>query len=365
MTSVPTRVALLLTLRLDTAATSALKPLDVAEMTRLARWLQGQGRSCLELLDNPEPTLEGWDDRRIPSERVLRLLGRSMMVDNKIEQWRAQGVWVAGRTDENYPRERLRKWLDESRPPLLFGIGNSRHLDGGGTAIVGSRDATVEVLRIAERLGLRAARHGNTVVSGGARGVDERAVQGAFLGSGRALVVLGDSLLKNARKKQYKAFLENETLTLISPYSPDVGFTAGNAMGRNRLIYCLADEAIVVASTDGIGGTFGGAREAIRRGWGPMWVVSSDDSDSGNRLLLEDSAQLLPAAAYSLASSMYEIFMEEWQSRGERGTTIEFLSSEFALQPTQVEAWIAQGIAAGRVRYDPETDQYHLASPNT
>jgi len=356
----PTRLALLLTLRLDPAATSALKPLDVTEMTKLARWLQSEGHSCLELLEQPARILEGWEDRRITNERVMRLLDRGTIVDRKLESWCGSGVWIVGRADADYP-ELLKSRLEESRPPVLFGIGNRLHLDRGGTAIVGSRDATMRTLRIAENLGMRAAREGKIVISGGAHGIDERAVQGAFLAGGNALVVLGDSLLKNAQKKQYEEFLGNGTLTLVSPYSPDVGFTAGNAMGRNRLIYCLADDAIVVASVNGIGGTFGGAQEAMRRGWGTIWVVPTGDPRSGNPLLVEAPDQWLPESEYSEMTSIYDAFLDGWRRIGDAPLTIDELTNALHLVPKQVRAWIAEGCSAGHIQQDAATDRYVLA----
>ena len=35
---------------------------------------------------------------------------------------------------------------------------------------------------------------------------------------------------------------------LVSPFYPEAGFNAGNAMGRNRYIYTLADQALVIDS---------------------------------------------------------------------------------------------------------------------
>lgn len=361
----PTRLALLLTLRLDAAASSALKPLDVTEMTKLGRWLQGEGRSCLDLLEHPARSLEGWEDRRITSERVLRLLDRGTIVDRKLESWHGNGVWIVGRADARYPHQRLRPRLEESRPPVIFGIGNRQHLGSGGTAIVGSRDATIQTLRIAENLGMRAARDGKTVISGGAHGVDERAVQGAFLAGGNGLVVLGDSLLKNAQKKHYEEFLENGTLTLVSPYSPDVGFTAGNAMGRNRLIYCLADKAIVVASVNGIGGTFGGAQEAGRRGWVPIRVVPTDDPRSGNPLLVEAPDQWLPESEYSEMNSIYDAFLDGWRRIGNAPLTIDDLTNALHLVPEQVRAWIADGCSAGQIQHHPNADHYVLTGASS
>ncbi len=58
-------------------------------------------------------------------------------------------------------------------------------------------------------------------------------------------------------------------------------------MGRNRLIYCLADYAIVVASDAETGGTWAGATETIKNGWVPVFVLEHKNMPDGNKLLLQ------------------------------------------------------------------------------
>lgn len=64
-------------------------------------------------------------------------------------------------------------------------------------------------------------------------------------------------------------------------------------MDRNKLVYGLADAAIVVASTDGKGGTWAGAIEALRRSKIPIYVRASGCIPAGNRHLLELGARAL------------------------------------------------------------------------
>lgn len=72
------------------------------------------------------------------------------------------------------------------------------------------------------------------------------------------------------------------------------GFSAGAAMGRNRLIYTLADYAIVVASDAEIGGTWAGATEALKNNWLPVFVLEHDQMPDGNKLLLQKGALAFP-----------------------------------------------------------------------
>ena len=52
---------------------------------------------------------------------------------------------------------------------------------------------------------------------------------------------------------------------MASPYAPDAPFRAGNALGRNKIIYALSHVTFVVASDDKSGGTWGGAKESLDR----------------------------------------------------------------------------------------------------
>lgn len=61
-------------------------------------------------------------------------------------------------------------------------------------------------------------------------------------------------------------------------------------MGRNRLIYTLADYAIVVASDAETGGTWAGATEALKNNWLPVFVLEHEQMPNGNKLLLQKGA---------------------------------------------------------------------------
>lgn len=65
-------------------------------------------------------------------------------------------------------------------------------------------------------------------------------------GRGTAVGVLADSLLKTSTLVKWREGLIAGNLVLISPFYPEVRFTVGNAMARNKYIYCLAESAMVV-----------------------------------------------------------------------------------------------------------------------
>ena len=153
-----------------------------------------------------------------------------------------------------------------------------------GIAVVGSRDASETDLSWTQAFGEAVAEAGYSVVSGGARGIDQAAMFGALDKGGTVVGILADSLLRASSSKMYRSHLRSQDLVLISPFNPEAGFTVGKAMQRNKYIYCLSDRALVVHS--GIkGGTWEGAIENMKKQWVPIWVRQDSDG-SGNAALL-------------------------------------------------------------------------------
>jgi len=101
------------------------------------------------------------------------------------------GCHVLISSDENYPPS-LREIYD---PPLVLYVkGALTAKDKNAVALVGSRMTTHYGIETARKLGYQLAYLGVTVVSGGARGVDTAAHQGALTGKGRTIAVLGTGI---------------------------------------------------------------------------------------------------------------------------------------------------------------------------
>jgi len=101
------------------------------------------------------------------------------------------GCHVVIQTDENYP-ELLRQIYDP--PVVLYVKGELLAKDKNGVAIVGSRLTTHYGVETARKLAYQLAYIGVTVVSGGARGIDTAAHQGALNAKGRTVAVLGTGI---------------------------------------------------------------------------------------------------------------------------------------------------------------------------
>jgi len=101
------------------------------------------------------------------------------------------GSHVLIQSDENYPPS-LREIYD---PPLVLYVkGELTAKDKNAVAMVGSRMTTHYGIETARKLAYQLAYTGVTVVSGGARGIDTAAHQGALSGKGRTIAVLGTGI---------------------------------------------------------------------------------------------------------------------------------------------------------------------------
>lgn len=288
-----TQAVLLLTTYFGNSGGAASKPLGPKEWGRFATWLNSRGNRPGQLLDDRQNgLLDEWSDPKITGERLTGLLDRGSALAMALEKWERAGLWIVTRADSAYPA-RLKRRLRELAPPVLFGFGNKELLDRGGIAVVGSRNVTDDGRIFAAELGRKTALAGCPIVSGGARGVDETAMLGALEHEGQAVGILANDLIRQASSSKYRKYLRSNDLVLVSPFKPDGRFQVGNAMARNKYIYCAADTAVVVACEEGSGGTWSGGTEALRNEWVPVWVLDDPDQGAGNLALLNKGAYRL------------------------------------------------------------------------
>ena len=285
---------------------SELKPLSRSEWNDLARAIDassfkrpgallGADAASLARDLNIEPAL---------AERIAALLARGGQLAIELERLATLGIWALTRVDPLYP-SRLKERLKGHAPPAIFGAGPPETLNHRGIAIVGSRDVDATGSAFASELGRLCARSRVSVFSGGARGVDKLAVDGALEQGGQALAVLADSLQDSLRRKELRDAILSGRLTLMTPSSPSARFTVAAAMGRNKLIYALSSAAVVVSSAFDTGGTWAGAIENLRAGWVPLFVRDGQDVPDGNRELIKRGGR--PISLEELESSLAAI----------------------------------------------------------
>ena len=266
------------------------KPLGNVEWGRFALWLKETGLTPADLLSEGSPAIiERWHDEKIAKQRLSTLLQRGHSLALAVEKWQRAGLWVVTRSDAEYPR-RLKARLKNDAPPVLFGCGNKDILNIGGIAVVGSRNVGEEELAFTGQLGIKAANNSIGIVSGAARGVDEAAMLAAMNAGGDVIGVMANGLLQAATSARWRQGLMEGHAVLVSTFYPEAGFNVGNAMARNKYIYCLADATVVVHSGKK-GGTLSGAEENLRKKWVPLWVKPTSDQSAANSQLVRDGGR--------------------------------------------------------------------------
>jgi predicted Rossmann fold nucleotide-binding protein DprA/Smf involved in DNA uptake len=98
--------------------------------------------------------------------------------------------------------------------------------------------------------------------------------------------------------------LHEGRLVLVTPYAPTAGFSVGAAMGRNKVIYGLAEFGVVASSDLKTGGTWAGAVEALKAEWCPVFVRDGAGTPQGNAALIKAGAIALPESELEAISDL-------------------------------------------------------------
>ena len=292
MTIAPNSLVLLLLCSQLGLEDDSVKPLTLREWNPLVRKMRAANLQPADLVETFSAGLQSLLDLN-PDDvaRITSLLGRTENLLRVVKRLESHGIFPLTRADPDYP-ERYRSRLKDSAPAVLFYAGEKALLGQPGIAVVGSRHLDDAGQECARFVGNACGLSGLVLYSGGAKGVDTLSMDSALEARGTAVGVLADSLEKTVSARQDA--LQRGDLCLVTPYSPNAGFSVGAAMGRNRLIYTLADYAIVVASDAETGGTWAGATETLKNGWVPVFVLEHDMMPEGNKLLLQKGALPFP-----------------------------------------------------------------------
>ena len=299
---------------LGRSSTSVTLPLAPRHWNAVALWLHQHDLQPGALLDPHEKVIE-----RLASdspELALMIDGiqdRATTAAFELERLEHRGIWAMARFEDAYPT-RWRELLKGSAPPVIFGAGPAALLNKPSVGIVGSREIDQILMETAETLGRGIAKTGAVMVSGGARGSDRMGMSGAIEYGGDVVGILSGDLDRLSRQPDLRSWLENETLCLVSHVHPGTGFSAGNAMARNKLIYTLAEATIVISTAEGTGGTWSGAVENLKRQWAPLLIWTGEGAPAANGALVRKGGfpfDEVPADADEFAM-LLERVREHW-----------------------------------------------------
>lgn len=264
--------------------------------------------------------------------------------------------------DEDFP-EMLAQGL--TAPPVLFLRGNVRLLHKPSAAIVGSRYATPQAMRIAKDFGRALGGKGIPVVSGMASGIDTAAHQGALQAEGGTIAVWGtgiDRIYPPSNKNL--AYEIAEKGLIVSEFPIGTRPYAGNFPRRNRLIAALSQVTLVVEAALESGSliTAGLAAEMGRE---VMAVPGSIDNphSKGCHKLIKDGAKLVeclddilnecPGLLQNTGASSYSI-NKDTPDTGRRAVQTAYAPPPAAKMPSEGAAGgTAVGGILDKMGFDP------------
>ena len=188
-------------------------------------------------------------------------------------------------------------------PPLVYVLGQVPLLSNMSLAIVGSRNATAQGVRDAERFARVFSEAGLTIVSGLAQGIDAAAHRGGLCGRGSTIAVLGtgiDVVYPKANASLAER-IASEGL-LLSEFPLSTPPVAHNFPRRNRLISGLSRGCLVVEAAAASGSLIT-ARSAADQGREVFAIPGSIHSplSKGCHALIKAGAKLVESAEDVLA----------------------------------------------------------------
>lgn len=219
--------------------------------------------------------------------------------ETKLSEWERQGIHVLLESEDEIPAQLVTS-LKSQAPVALYQLGVPISPERKWLGVVGSRAANEALLEIAAEVAQMASDQGYGVVSGGAKGIDQAATRAVFR-SAPTVSILATGLEVALREFSRLDEEAQQQTTILSAVHPQAGFSVGQAMARNKLIYGFAELTVVVCCEVGTGGTWAGATEALSKGYGSVGVWMGRGAPEANQALVDKGAIPIESIPFDVA----------------------------------------------------------------
>jgi len=237
---------------------------------------------------------ELWSSEILPRHVLDKILefDRDNFLQNEYNLIRQKQVSIVTIFDDNYPQA-LRNIPD---PPIVLYVSGQLPPDNNASvAMVGSRNASVYGLTVAEKFSAQLSELGFVVVSGLAKGIDAAAHRGCLKTGGQTVAVIGCGLshiYPQENKELYRQISQNGAIISEFPMAtPPITF---NFPARNRIISGLSLAVLVIEASLKSGALIT-SRFALEQGRDVFAVPGKIDhpNSQGTNRLIKDGAKLV------------------------------------------------------------------------
>jgi DNA processing protein len=237
-----------------------------------------------------------------------KLVGQAFLV----EQLAHNSIHLLTVLDDAYPKLLKASLKRSSTPPVLFYAGDLQILQRQTIAVIGSRNAGETSLAFTRAVARYLAEQGANVISGNARGVDRTAFEGATstkVGHTTVVLLHGIRKLSGVQMRNLLPGIESGHILLLSQFHPEAAWLMSRAMERNNVVTGLA-QVVIVTESDTKGGTWEGAKGALKQNR-PLYVCQTDASSlPGNQALIELGGHPLPWPTENLEDVLSPLLSE-------------------------------------------------------
>lgn len=286
----------------------------------------------------PKDQLQSAGLKGRPLENLL-VARRELDLSAEMERLDKAGAAVLTWEDTDYPR-RLQQI--DMPPPVLYVRGSIDEADDLALAVVGTRKVSAYGRQVTYDLVSELARHGLTIVSGLARGIDGAAHQAALDAGGRTIAIMAsgvDIIYPSEHRKLAEQIMQHGAI--VSDYPLGTKPEAGNFPPRNRIISGLAMGVLVTEA--GIkSGALITSNYALEQGGRDVFAVPGNitaRSSNGTNKLIQDGAH-----AVTSAQDIMEVL--------NLTSTIDYVEARESLPADEVERALLEQMADGPLHVD-------------
>lgn len=285
---------------------SILERVDSSELIFLnaLNSIPGVGVATLRLIKNRVGNFEhAWRDNISPlafgafQKPIQQIITNRVSLDpeQKFKELERHAIWMIAEDDPSFPPQ-LREI--PHAPLFLYGKGERFNANRIHIGIVGTRRPTAYGKEVTASIGASLARHGLTIVSGLAVGIDTIAHEAALTEQSPTIAVIGSGLDERSLFPRQNTLLARRIATtggtIISEYAPGTPPMKEHFPMRNRIIAGLSRGICVVEARERSGALIT-AQCALEQNRDVFAVPGSifSPTSAGANLLIQQGAKLI------------------------------------------------------------------------